>query len=152
MDATSHLQFANSTLLKGEASLREARVIKATLDKYCEVSKQRINSHKSKYYCFNTPLDKKREISRILGVKNGKLPGKFLGIPLFAGASRSSIWNKLLDNYVGRLKGWKSKWFSFVGRTLSHLCYSYLLNVTSKDSGKNHSSGQVEDEKILLEW
>lgn len=39
MEAVTHTQFADGTLLFGEASLREARIMKCILDRYCKVSR-----------------------------------------------------------------------------------------------------------------
>lgn len=105
VEAVTHTQFANDTLLMGEASVREARTICNTLDKYCTVSSQAVNWHKSEFYCFNTHGDIQREISRVLGIKMGRLPGKFLGIPLFEGACRLSLWNKLVENCISKMEG-----------------------------------------------
>lgn len=54
VESISHLQFVDDTLLMGEASLREARVIKNSLDKYSVIFGQCFNWHKSKILFFNT--------------------------------------------------------------------------------------------------
>lgn len=48
----SHCLFANDTLLFGQASLGEARVIKGIIQNYASFSGQRVNVDKSKIFSF----------------------------------------------------------------------------------------------------
>lgn len=91
----------------GEASIREAREIFNTLDKYCNVSGQAVNWHKFEFYRFSTHGDIQREIARILGIGVGRLLGKFFGIPLFEGDFRLNLWNKLVKKSVS--VGWRAR-------------------------------------------
>lgn len=118
VDPLTHLQFANDTFLAGEASAREAQVVKHVIDRYEQVSGQRVNWLKSKIFFFNTPPLKQREINRIPGMKLGTLPSKFLGIPLFGGANKSAIRKNLVESCFNKLEGWKSKWLTLAGKIL----------------------------------
>lgn len=102
----------------GDASIREAQVMKASLDEYGEASGQCINWQKSKIFFFQVPIAKQVEICRILGMRVGSLPSKFLGIPLFGGSNKASIWKDLVDIYLNRMSGWKSKWLTAASRLL----------------------------------
>ncbi|XP_059064892.1 uncharacterized protein LOC131856943 [Cryptomeria japonica] len=54
MDPISHSQFADDTILFGEASEKEAYIIKGVLDDYEKVSEQCMNKKKSMIYFLNT--------------------------------------------------------------------------------------------------
>lgn len=88
------------------------------MDNYSKWFGQKINWRKYEIFFFNTPLTKQREISSILGMQVGNLPGKYLGIPFFGGESRSSIWKNLVDSCIQRMDGWKRKWMTLVGRIM----------------------------------
>ena len=51
-------------------------------------------------------------------MKQGVLPNKYLGIPLFQGRSSATLWKDLIDSCVKRLDGWKGRWLSFAGKIL----------------------------------
>lgn len=108
----SHLQSTYDTILFGEAKIREAKVIKETLEDYCESSGQQVNKNKSNIFFFNTDMRKQREIAKILGFKVSLLPSRYLGIPLFLGESKSTLWDPLISNITNKLASWKGKWLS----------------------------------------
>lgn len=58
IDPISHLQFADDTLLMGESSFQEARVMRETLDLYRRASEQCVNWRKSEVFLFNTLIQK----------------------------------------------------------------------------------------------
>lgn len=102
----------------GRFHFRKLRVIKSTIDRYSGALGQSLNWHKVWIFFFNTNIKKHRDIYKILGMKMGKLPGKYLGIPLFAGVSRTSLWNDFRYNCIKRMEGWRSEWLTLVGMTL----------------------------------
>ncbi|XP_059066322.1 uncharacterized protein LOC131857643 [Cryptomeria japonica] len=118
MDPVTHQQFADDTLLCGQSSLQEARVMRKTLDIFCKASGQQVNWSKSEAIFFNTEIGRQQAISNILGVRMGTLRGKFLGTPLFGGRNNLSLWKNLIEACANRLEGWKSKWISLSGRIL----------------------------------
>ena len=66
----------------GEALVKEEKAMKDTLDTYSRGSGQLINWDKSYVFFINTPEDRQKKISRILGCQVGKLPSTYLGLPL----------------------------------------------------------------------
>lgn len=87
----SHQLFVDDTILYGAASIEEAQGIKEILEKYCAKSGQQINARKSNIYFVNTPKGLQQRISNVMGFSIGQLPSKYLGIPLFAGASKLNL-------------------------------------------------------------
>ncbi|XP_059072399.1 uncharacterized protein LOC131873582 [Cryptomeria japonica] len=166
VDAVTHQQFANYTILFGDASLREARIIKKTLDVFCDASDQQVNWAKSDIFFSNTDLRKQREIARILGVKVGTLPSRFLGTLLFGGPNRMSMLQRLMDSCVNKLEGWKSKWLTSAGRLLllksvlsampiySMMCFKVLEKIVrSINQFMRFWNGKSEQDKIpLVAW
>lgn len=57
-ELVSHQQFSNDTLLLGESSPREARVMKYLLENYCLTLGQQVNWNKYEITFFNTSLDR----------------------------------------------------------------------------------------------
>lgn len=98
--------------------MHEASVMKKVLDSFSGATSQEINWAKSEIFFFHTEVGSQRAIARLFGIKIGQLPGKFLGLPLFARAGRTDIWKDLLDGCKGKMEGWKSKWLSLVDRLL----------------------------------
>lgn len=48
----------------------------------------------------------------------GSLPGRYLGIPLFGGASNLMVWKDLVDYCLKHMDGWKSRWLTSTGRIM----------------------------------
>lgn len=65
-----------------EESIKEDKVMKDILNIYIKGSCHLINWEKSFIFFINTPKDRQRKISRILGCGVGKLPSSYLGVPM----------------------------------------------------------------------
>ncbi|XP_059064795.1 uncharacterized protein LOC131066016 [Cryptomeria japonica] len=100
------------------ASMHEASAMKKVLNRFSWATGQEINWLKLEIFFFCTECWSQRAIARLFGIKIGQLPGKFLGMPLFSGASKSDIWKGLLDGCKAKMEVWKSKWLSLAGRLL----------------------------------
>lgn len=55
VQAQTHQQFVYDTMLMGQSSVQEAKVMKKGLDRFLQASDLYINNEKSKVYLFNTP-------------------------------------------------------------------------------------------------
>ncbi|XP_059066640.1 uncharacterized protein LOC131857883 [Cryptomeria japonica] len=97
---------------------KEASVMKKVLDRFSWATGQEINWQKLEIFFFHTEAGSQRSLARLFGIRVGQLPGKFLGTSLFAGAGKAEIWKWLLDGYIAKLEGWKSKWLTLAGRLL----------------------------------
>lgn len=103
VDPISHLQFVDDTFLTGEASEQEARLMKKTLEIYGKIPGQKIFWAKSEIFFFNTPISRRMAICRILNIKQGSLPSRYLGIPLFQGRNKSDVWKGLVERSSGKV-------------------------------------------------
>ncbi|XP_057846322.2 uncharacterized protein LOC131056028 [Cryptomeria japonica] len=116
LDALTHQQFANDTMLLGTVDEAEALAFNNILNLYARMSGQEINYGKSEIFFFNTPRGIETEISRMLGIPKGKLPCKYLRIEIDKGKNKKLIWKKTIEKISQRLNTWKNKWLSAVGR------------------------------------
>ena len=99
-----HSQFAGDTCFFGVASRAEVSIIKKVLDDYSLASGQMVNWDKSEIFFFNMQVGTQRDLARFFEVRIGKLPGKFLGTPLFSRAGRAEIWNTLVEGVSNRME------------------------------------------------
>lgn len=113
----SHQQFADDTMLLGATTKQEARNFKRILMKYMKASGQLVNQAKSEIFFLNTPPRLKIELSHYLGYKIGKLPCKYLGLPLDKGRRSNRLWDNKLSKVDKKFSSWKNKWLSMTGKT-----------------------------------
>lgn len=102
----THQQFFDDTIMGVEASVKEAKSMKDTLDTYSRGSGQLINWDKSSVFFINTSEDRRKKICRILGCHVGKLPSTYLGLPLGM-TPLDSFWNGIMERFSKKLAGWK---------------------------------------------
>ena len=100
----THQQFADDTILGGEASIREARTFKCILNSYTRGLGQAINLDNISIFFLNTPLERQGKITCILGCGIGSLPVTYLGLPLGTKPLKS-FWNSIIDNFNRKLAG-----------------------------------------------
>lgn len=82
-DPISHSLFVDDTLLMGQATMEEAKVIKRVISNYCSYSGQICNSKKSKIFFLNINPIVKTQLTKFWGFQCGLLPCKYLGLPFF---------------------------------------------------------------------
>ena len=78
--------------------------MKDILDMYIIGSRQLINLEKRSVFFINTPEERQRKITRILGCGVGKLPSSYLGLPMGT-KPPNSFWNGILDKFSKKLVG-----------------------------------------------
>ena len=116
----NHAQFANDTLLLGQANLTTEKSFKKELDVYTEVSSSEISLRKRKIYGWNCPPIEMTEISRTLEMDGtSKWDSiKYLGIPLVKVAPRKSLWMPLMDKIKAKLMAWGVSWLNKAGKII----------------------------------
>lgn len=112
----THQQFVDDTLLFGQGNIRETRSFKGILKSYMIASGQEVNLEKLAVFMFNIDPTSGEEICKVLEIKSGLLPCKYLGIPLDKGSRSSKLWDHLVDKIKYRINTWKGRWLSSVGR------------------------------------
>ncbi|XP_074314592.1 uncharacterized protein LOC141649814 [Silene latifolia] len=126
----SHLFFADDSVFflkdKHDAFSR----LKKILDDYCIASGQVINMMKSGIvFSPSTTMLSATNGLKILGINHHNGIGKYLGIVADVGASKSIIFNNMIDNVKRRLSSWNGIFLSQAGRlTLINSVLSSLSN------------------------
>lgn len=84
----SHLFFAYDCLLFCKANLVEWRCITKILEKYEVASGQCLNKNKTSIFSRNTSLERRNEITQLLGLQTTHSFDKDFGLPALVGKSR----------------------------------------------------------------
>jgi hypothetical protein len=112
----SHLQYADDTLLIGEASSENLWAIKAILRAFELASGLRVNFHKSCLLGVNVSNEFLNMGAEFLNCRLGSTPFKYLGLPVGANPRRLATWQPLLDSLHARLNVWRNRYVSLGGR------------------------------------
>lgn len=103
----SHLFFADGIILFGEASLHQANIMLAILNKFCNCSGQKINVSKSLlFFSPNTSSTSARRISCRLGFPLTRDLSLYLGMPLVHSRLSSCHFNFLFSKFQRKFSGW----------------------------------------------
>lgn len=111
-EEVSILQYADDTLLVGEASWENLWSMKAILRCFELVSGLRVNFHKSRVIGINVEQQFQHDAAMFLNCKSGKIPFKYLGLPIGADPRKLVTWQLVLDSLKYRLASWKGKHLS----------------------------------------
>nr|GEY42266.1 hypothetical protein [Tanacetum cinerariifolium] len=108
--------FVDDLFLFAHGDADSARVIMDTLVEFKEALGLTSSFPKSTAYFCNVLNYTKLDILNILPFEEGKLPVKYLGVPLVH--SRLLYWDckELMEKVKGRINDWKTKSLSFAGR------------------------------------
>ncbi|XP_043693124.1 uncharacterized protein LOC122643575 [Telopea speciosissima] len=115
----SHLMFADDCLLFSETNTSNIRNLHHCLEVYCAASGQEVNLSKSSItFSPNTTATTKRRISRILKIKYGEGPSKYLGLPTNFGVSKADLFRDIGSRISSRIQGWKQRLLSTAGKEI----------------------------------
>ena len=92
MDAQTHQQFVDDTMLIRNPSVQEVRSFKKFLTLFSRASGLAVNPNKSQIFFMNIDKITQRNIIRILGFSKGTMPSKYLEIPLGVGHLKKASW------------------------------------------------------------
>ncbi|XP_071699259.1 uncharacterized protein [Rutidosis leptorrhynchoides] len=112
----THLCFVDDLLMFCKYDLHSIRLIKEALDEFGSYSGLMPNVAKSTCYLGGITAGEKDLIADIMPFANGKLPVKYLGLPLLASRLKCKDCMPLIDKVRTRIEDWKNKSLSFDGR------------------------------------
>ena len=116
--AFTHVMYADDLMLFAKATTREVQVLDECLEKYCEWFVQLINREKSSLIFSKLVVrERKRAIKLELNMKAISSAATYLSAPLFTSRSRTKDFKFLQDRLESKLKGWRCKSLSWVGRS-----------------------------------
>ncbi|CAI9278120.1 unnamed protein product [Lactuca saligna] len=112
----THLCFADDLMIFCHGNKASVRVIKDSLDEFAKVAGLHPNFSKSHIFFGNVKADVKRKILDTLPFVEGKLPMRYLGIPLISTRLFIRDCKRLVDKVRCRIGDWRNKYLSYAGR------------------------------------
>nr|GEU49747.1 hypothetical protein [Tanacetum cinerariifolium] len=108
--------FKDDLMVLCNGDTESLKVVKSSLDEFSTMSGLFLNLSKSTIFFRSISEALKEDMLNILPFKCGKLPMKYLGVPLLA----KRLWVKdcqsLIDNVENRINCWRNKFLSYAGR------------------------------------
>ncbi|GKU86405.1 hypothetical protein SLEP1_g936 [Rubroshorea leprosula] len=140
----THLQFADDTIFFGEATEDNIMVIKCIMRTFELASGLKINYRKSQLIGVGIDQNWSAKMAYQLCCKEGKLPFKYLGIPIGGNSRRKALWQPMVESVRKKLASWKGRYLSMGGRiTLINSVLSslpvFLMSVYVVPKGIIHS-------------
>jgi hypothetical protein len=122
------LQYADDTLLFSSCQDHHLTNLKRILMLFERVSGMRINFHKIECIGLNMDEDRAHEVAHVLGCPLGKLPFKYLGVPLHFKKLKREDLQPILDNLVKKIAGWRGRLHTYSSRlVLIKTCLASIL-------------------------
>ncbi|GJV47845.1 RNA-directed DNA polymerase, eukaryota, reverse transcriptase zinc-binding domain protein [Tanacetum coccineum] len=112
----THLSFANDLLVLCHGDVESVNVIKQALMEFSNSSGLKPNMDKSVVFFGSVKEAMKIKILETMHFKVGKLPVKYLGIPLLTKKLGIKDCKELVDKIKNRIQDWKNKFLSYSGR------------------------------------
>ncbi|XP_022003153.1 uncharacterized protein LOC110900576 [Helianthus annuus] len=111
-----NLCFADDLLLFSRGDVNLVKVIMRSLKEFEEVSGLVPSNSKSTVFICNVPSRTKSRILELIPFEEGKLPIKYLGVPLLASRLLVKDCKVLVERMNTRILDWKNRFLSFAGR------------------------------------
>lgn len=139
--AVSHLFFADDVLLFFQADPADFREIRRTIDTFCNLSGEMVNTDKSFIIMspnFNPELA--NTIKDIIGTPIKESLGTYLGCPLEVNGRSTGVFSYVLERIINKITLWKFTMFSQARRLIlinlilvamaSHILSAFLIPKT----------------------
>ncbi|GJY29993.1 putative RNA-directed DNA polymerase, eukaryota, reverse transcriptase zinc-binding domain protein [Tanacetum coccineum] len=111
-----NLCFADDLFLFAYGDVQSARIIKDSLDEFKHASGLTPSLPKSTTYFCNVLNHVKLSILNVLPFEEGRLPVKYLGVPLVSSRLMVRDCKELVEKVQSRVQDWKNKSLSIAGR------------------------------------
>ena len=111
-----HLAYADDIIVFTKVSRTSLRKLSQCIDHYASTSGQKVNMGKSNFYLDDKYRSWGRRVTRASGFQQGSLSFEYLGVPIFRGIKKTSMFMFLRDKISKRIHSWSHKYLSFGGR------------------------------------
>jgi hypothetical protein len=112
----THPCFADDLLIFSEASVCSVSAIQKVLSEFESLSGLQANPDKSTCFCAGVSPFVYSQILSMLKMGEGKLPVRYLGVPLISSQLCAADCDALLEKITARINSWLSRNLSFAGR------------------------------------
>ena len=112
----THLFFADDVLLFVEANVHAANLLKDGITLFSSWSGLIPNQNKSEIFISGGTTELHDRIRGIFGFNEGKLPFRYLGVPVTSSRLSKTDCSSLIDSITARAKSWSQRFLSFAGR------------------------------------
>ncbi|GJW52546.1 RNA-directed DNA polymerase, eukaryota, reverse transcriptase zinc-binding domain protein [Tanacetum coccineum] len=112
----TNLCFADDLLILCNGDSESVKTIKLAMEEFSSVSGLHPNMSKSTMFCSNLSDAIKNEILGIVPFNVGKLPVRYLGVPLVTKRLSVKDCKSLVEKVKGKVGDWKNKFLSYAGR------------------------------------
>lgn len=103
------LTLADDRMIFTRANSESCTIIKNILDKYCSMSGQLVNFHKSAFQCTaNISAEECLVFQNILGMDNAFSLRSYLGCPIINSRVSKNTFGSVIEKSRGQLSKWKS--------------------------------------------
>ncbi|XP_074309312.1 uncharacterized protein LOC141643873 [Silene latifolia] len=130
----SHLMFADDLLLFSKGDVASIMVLMRSFATFSYASGLQMNTSKTNAYFNGVSSGVKSDILQISGCIEGKLPFRYLGIPVTCGRLTKADCQILVENMVSIIRSFGTKKLSYAGRlvlvnSILTALYSYWINI-----------------------
>ncbi|GKB49009.1 RNA-directed DNA polymerase, eukaryota, reverse transcriptase zinc-binding domain protein [Tanacetum coccineum] len=112
----THLCFVDDLIMFCHGDSVSVQTLKKALDKFSAITGLHPNIEKCTMFCGSLEDETKSAISSIFPFRDGKLPVRYLGVPLVTKKIGVSYCKQLVDKVNQRLNDWKNKSLSYARR------------------------------------
>ncbi|XP_074298552.1 uncharacterized protein LOC141629449 [Silene latifolia] len=112
----THLLFADDLLMFSKGDVQSIMLILRVLATFSAASGLTVNASKSEVVFCGVTDSLKTDIIQISGYQEGKLPFKYLGIPIQPGRLNKADCNVLIEKIVSKVRGIGARKLSYAGR------------------------------------
>lgn len=112
----THLCFTNDLLIFSEVDKSSISIIQVALWEFESLSGLKANPSKSFMFCSGISLSMKAALLDSLQMKEGKLPFRYLGVPLISSKMFADDCKSLIDKISSQIGSWTSRNLSFARR------------------------------------
>lgn len=165
----SHIFFADDLILFGQSDAANVRNIMRCLNRFCDMSGQRVNTAKSRIlFSRNTYGATREAICQATSIQETEDIGKYLGVPLHTKRVTKAMYHDLIAKVSNKLSKWKAENLSLAGRRVliqstsstiaNHVMQSTLLpkNVSREIDKHNRNflwrGNQDTRKTALVKW
>ena len=113
----SHLAFADDIMLMSRGDPISVRILMECLSDFGAKSGLAANVSKSNLFSAGIQGQDLRDILQITGFEQGKMPFRYLGIPLAAQKLNASSYAPLIDSISKKISSWTASSLSYAGRS-----------------------------------